>query len=169
MTTTPTSTAIALAEPVFSNAERLALAGFLAGYTGGYALDLRQYASWCQQRHLRLFQALRRALRRWHPRRAGSVAAQLRQEVFALTGTQAADAAPGVDRGALHDRSGAGLADARQRADDLGDFRLAGQVIIAAQHIGEREGACFQAGQQRGPVGARLTSLLQRSLALLGG
>jgi len=25
---------IAVAEPVFSNAERLALAGFLAGYTG---------------------------------------------------------------------------------------------------------------------------------------
>ena len=35
MTTTPTSTAIALAEPMFSNAERLALAGFLTGYTGG--------------------------------------------------------------------------------------------------------------------------------------
>ena len=29
MTTTPTSTAIAVAEPVFSNAERLALAGQL--------------------------------------------------------------------------------------------------------------------------------------------
>jgi hypothetical protein len=33
-TTTSTSTAIAITEPVFSNAERLALAGFLAGYTG---------------------------------------------------------------------------------------------------------------------------------------
>jgi hypothetical protein len=31
-------------------------------------------------------------------------------------------------------------------AHDLGDFRLAGQVIIAGQHIGEREGACFQVG-----------------------
>jgi integrase/recombinase XerD len=43
--------------------ERLALAGFLAGYTGltreAYALDPRQYASWCQLRHLRLFQARR--------------------------------------------------------------------------------------------------------------
>src|SRR5512135_2496889 len=31
---TSTSTAVAIAEPTFSNAERLALAGFLAGYTG---------------------------------------------------------------------------------------------------------------------------------------
>src|SRR5215470_5555136 len=65
MTTTASSasTAIAVAEPVFTGQERLALAGFLAGYTGltrdAYALDLRQYASWCQQRHLRLFQACR--------------------------------------------------------------------------------------------------------------
>jgi integrase/recombinase XerD len=50
-------------QPVFTAAERLALAGFLAGYTGltreAYALDLRQYASWCQQRDLRLFAARR--------------------------------------------------------------------------------------------------------------
>jgi site-specific recombinase XerD len=63
MATTSTSTVVAAAEPVFTDAEQLALAGFLAGYTGltreAYALDLRQYASWCQQRHLRLFQARR--------------------------------------------------------------------------------------------------------------
>jgi integrase/recombinase XerD len=39
------------------------LAGFLAGYTGltreAYALDLRQFASWCQQRRIHLFQARR--------------------------------------------------------------------------------------------------------------
>ena len=39
------------------------MAGFLAGYTGltsqAYALDLRQYASWCHQHHLPLFQARR--------------------------------------------------------------------------------------------------------------
>jgi integrase/recombinase XerD len=62
-TTSSTSTAIAVTEPLFTRQERLALAGFLAGYTGltrdAYALDLRQYASWCQQRHLRLFQARR--------------------------------------------------------------------------------------------------------------
>ncbi len=58
-----TSTAVAAVEPVFTEPERLALAGFLAGYTGltreAYALDLRQYASWCRQHHLRLFQARR--------------------------------------------------------------------------------------------------------------
>jgi site-specific recombinase XerD len=64
MATTPTSTSAvaAIAEPVFTS-QRLALAGFLAGYTGltreAYALDLRLYATWCQQRHIRLFQARR--------------------------------------------------------------------------------------------------------------
>jgi hypothetical protein len=33
-TTSSASTAIAVAEPVFTRQERLALAGFLAGYTG---------------------------------------------------------------------------------------------------------------------------------------
>jgi hypothetical protein len=41
--------------------ERLALAGFLAGYCGltheAYELDLRQFASWCHIHHLRLFGA----------------------------------------------------------------------------------------------------------------
>jgi hypothetical protein len=63
MATTSISTAVAVVEPVFTEPERLALAGFLAGYAGltrvAYALDLRQYASWCQQHHLRLFQARR--------------------------------------------------------------------------------------------------------------
>jgi integrase/recombinase XerD len=63
MATTSTSTAVATVEPVFTEPEHLALAGFLAGYTGltrqAYALDLRQYASWCQQNHIRLFQARR--------------------------------------------------------------------------------------------------------------
>ena len=63
MTTTTPSAALVPAAPVFSNAERLALAGFLAGYRGltreAYELDLRQYAGWCQQHHLRLFQARR--------------------------------------------------------------------------------------------------------------
>jgi len=62
-TTSSPSTAIAVAGPVFSAPEQLALAGFLAGYTGltreAYALDLRQFTAWCQQHHLRLFQARR--------------------------------------------------------------------------------------------------------------
>src|SRR5262249_31620193 len=61
--TTSTSTVVATVQPVFTQPERLALAGFLAGYTGltreAYALALRQYASWCQQSHLRLFGARR--------------------------------------------------------------------------------------------------------------
>ncbi len=60
-TSTSTSTVIAAAQPMFTGPERQALAGFLAGYTGltreAYALDLRQYASWCQQHNLPLFQA----------------------------------------------------------------------------------------------------------------
>ena len=63
MTTTTPSAALIPVAPVFTNAERLALAGFLAGYSGltreAYELDLRQYASWCHQHHLRLFQARR--------------------------------------------------------------------------------------------------------------
>lgn len=63
MATTSTSTAVATVGPVFTEPERLALARFLAGYTGltreAYALDLRQYASWCQQNQVRLFQARR--------------------------------------------------------------------------------------------------------------
>jgi len=64
MATTSISTAVATAELVFTKPERLALAGFLAGYTGltreAYMLDLCQYASWCAQHQLRLFQAPRR-------------------------------------------------------------------------------------------------------------
>jgi integrase/recombinase XerD len=64
MTTPTPSAALVPAAPVFTNTERLALAGFLAGYSGltrqAYELDLRQYASWCQQHHLRLF-GVRRA------------------------------------------------------------------------------------------------------------
>jgi integrase len=40
----------------FTDAERLALAGFLAGYRGltreAYALDLRQFTTWCRDRSL---------------------------------------------------------------------------------------------------------------------
>jgi integrase len=63
MTTITSAAALLLAEPVFSDQEKLALAGFLAGYSGltreAYALDLRQFAAWCHTRHLRLFAARR--------------------------------------------------------------------------------------------------------------
>jgi integrase/recombinase XerD len=63
-TTTPsTSTALATIRPMFTDSERLALAGFLAGYRGltreAYTLDLRQFTSWCQTRSLPLFSVRR--------------------------------------------------------------------------------------------------------------
>jgi integrase/recombinase XerD len=46
MTTAAPSTVLATTQPAFTDAERLSLAGFLAGYRGltreAYALDLRQ-------------------------------------------------------------------------------------------------------------------------------
>ena len=64
MTTAAPSTALATIQPVFTDAEWLALAGFLAGYRGltreAYALDLRQFTAWCRSRSLALF-AVRRA------------------------------------------------------------------------------------------------------------
>jgi integrase/recombinase XerD len=64
MTTTIPTTDIAVSiEPLFTTDERIALAGFLAGYSGltrdAYALDLRMYTAWCQQQDLHLFQARR--------------------------------------------------------------------------------------------------------------
>ena len=63
MTTTTPSAVLVPVAPVFTTTERLALAGFLAGYGDltrqAYELDLRQYASWCHQHHLRLFQVHR--------------------------------------------------------------------------------------------------------------
>ena len=64
MTTAAPSTALATIQPVFTDPERFALAGFLAGYRGltreAYTLDLRQFTSWCRTRSLNLF-AVRRA------------------------------------------------------------------------------------------------------------
>ena len=58
MTTVP-STALATIQPAFTDPERLALAGFLAGYRGltreAFALDLRQFTTWCRTHSLALF------------------------------------------------------------------------------------------------------------------
>ncbi len=66
MTTTPIvshAELVPVAEPLFTDGERAALAGFLAGYSGltrdAYTLDLRQYTSWCAQHGLHLFTARR--------------------------------------------------------------------------------------------------------------
>ena len=64
MATVTASTSLIPVQPVFTGAERLALAGYLAGYRGltreAYALDLRQFTIWCQARSLPLF-SVRRA------------------------------------------------------------------------------------------------------------
>ncbi len=48
---------------MFSDRERLALPGFLAGYSSmtreAYTLDLRQFTAWCHNRQVRLFDVLR--------------------------------------------------------------------------------------------------------------
>ena len=53
------STLMVVYDPIFADGERLALAGFLAGYRGAtrdaYALDLRQFVAWCTDRYLALF------------------------------------------------------------------------------------------------------------------
>jgi integrase/recombinase XerD len=63
VTATIPSTALVTIQPVSTESERLALAGFLAGYRGltreAYALDLRQFTTWCRARCLNLFAARR--------------------------------------------------------------------------------------------------------------
>ena len=64
MAATTSSASLVPVQPVFTDAERLALAGFLAGYRGltreAYTLDLRQFTGWCRTRSLPLF-SVRRA------------------------------------------------------------------------------------------------------------
>jgi len=64
MTTAVPSAALATIQPAFTDAERLALAGYLAGYRRltreAYTLDLRQFTTWCRARSLGLF-TVRRA------------------------------------------------------------------------------------------------------------
>jgi hypothetical protein len=56
MTATAPAAVLVPIQPAFSDAERLALAGFLAGYRGltrqAYALDLCQFTTWCRLRCL---------------------------------------------------------------------------------------------------------------------
>ena len=64
MTTATPSAALVMIQPNVTDAERRALAGYLAGYRGltreANALDLRQFTTWCRARSLNLF-AVRRA------------------------------------------------------------------------------------------------------------
>jgi site-specific recombinase XerD len=60
---------VAHRDELFSAVEELALAGFLTGYSGltreAYALDLRQYASWCTEQAVALFGARRADIERF--------------------------------------------------------------------------------------------------------
>jgi integrase/recombinase XerD len=55
MTTTAPSAALATIQPVFTGAERVALAGYRGLTREAYALDLRQFASWCRAGSVTLF------------------------------------------------------------------------------------------------------------------
>jgi hypothetical protein len=63
LATTTTTTAIVPLDSAFADPRRLALAGFLASYSGptqdAYALDLRQFVPWCDEHSLDVF-AVRR-------------------------------------------------------------------------------------------------------------
>jgi integrase len=63
MTTTATTPAIVLFDPVFADPRRLALGGFLAGYSGltrdAYELDPRQFVAWCDDHQLDVFEVRR--------------------------------------------------------------------------------------------------------------
>jgi len=63
------SVELVVAPTPFSEAEKVALAGFLAGYSGltreAYGLDLRQFAVWCESEHLRLFDVRRSDIERF--------------------------------------------------------------------------------------------------------
>ena len=59
----PPTTSVVVRHEVFTSEEDVALAGFLAGYSGltreAYQLDLRQYVEWCAERQITLFCARR--------------------------------------------------------------------------------------------------------------
>src|SRR4051794_41367669 len=58
-----TSTTVVPFDPVFADPERLALAGFLAGYSeqtrDAYGLDLRQFLAFCHEHGLELLKVRR--------------------------------------------------------------------------------------------------------------
>jgi len=64
-----TGTAVVIRDRLFNREEELALAGFLAGYSGltreAYTLDLRQYLSWCTEQQIALFGARRADIERF--------------------------------------------------------------------------------------------------------
>ena len=72
MTTAAPTTALVMIQPAFTDAERLALAGYLAGYRGltreAYALDLRQFTGSVPHRSLPSFSVRRADIETLRPR-----------------------------------------------------------------------------------------------------
>ena len=60
MATTISSTSLIPVQPVFTESERLALAGYRGLTRDAYTLDLRQFTAWCRSHSLPLF-SVRRA------------------------------------------------------------------------------------------------------------
>ncbi len=58
-TSTPSTKTLAVAEVVFTDAERVALAGYRGLTRDAYALDLRQFVFWCERHGLKLFSVRR--------------------------------------------------------------------------------------------------------------
>jgi hypothetical protein len=71
MAATSHSSSLVPVQPAFTDAGRLALAGYLAGYRGltreAYTLDLRQFTGWCRTRSLPLFSVRRADIETWPP------------------------------------------------------------------------------------------------------
>jgi site-specific recombinase XerD len=92
MDTEPSTVLPAVVDPgPFSERGLFALAGFLAGYSGltydAYALDLRQYASYCAQHHLALFDARRAHIETFarHLEAAGKARATIARRLCTVT------------------------------------------------------------------------------------
>ena len=69
------STSLIPNQPAFTDAERFALAGYLAGYRGltreAYTLDLRQFTGWCRARSVPLFSVRRADIETFAPELGG--------------------------------------------------------------------------------------------------
>ena len=93
MTTAVPSAALATIQPVFTDAGRVALAGFLAGYRGltreACTLDLRQFTSWCRARSLALFAARRADIEGFarDPEAMGRARATVTRRLSAIAGS----------------------------------------------------------------------------------
>ena len=113
MTTATPSTALATIQPAFTDAERFALAGFLAGYRGltreAYALDLRQFPA---------------------PASDGEVVAQ---QAFLVQRRQELGEEERVALGFAEDQAGQGFAERGRRMQRVGHQQMA-EFVVRLDH-----------------------------------